>query len=63
MARTIEIDQVELMQQMTLVVKMTRTREMRIRLWIATRLIILAAWVTGMGIEFEDTEEEQDAKN
>lgn len=63
MARTIEIDAVDLMSQMTIEVTIKKQREMRIRLWIATRLIILAAFITGMGIEFGDEiriEEEQD---
>lgn len=56
--QTIEVDGVEAMGKWTLRVKIIRAREMRIRIWIATRLIIMAALITGMGIEFVDGEEE-----
>jgi hypothetical protein len=49
-----EIDAVQLMQRMTIQVKIKKEREMRTRIWIATRLIIFAAFITGMGIEFGD---------
>lgn len=56
MAGKVEIDQVKLMQEMTLEVKLIRAREMRARLWIAARLIWLACWVTGMGLRIHDQE-------
>ena len=61
-SREAEIDQVKLMQELTLVVTFKRTREMRARLASAAWLIKLAAWVCGMGVEVEHElqEEEQD---
>lgn len=53
-----EIDVVEVAGQMTIHVTYKRVREMRIRMWIATRLVLLAALVTGMGIEFEDDQDD-----
>ena len=55
MAKPIEfdVDMVGLASEMTIQVTYKRVREMRIRMWIATRLIMLAGLVTGMGIEFE----------
>ena len=57
-----EIDMVKVAGQMTIKVTYKRVREMRIRLWMATRLIILAAIITGMGIEFVDDQEDDDAQ-
>jgi hypothetical protein len=63
MARTIKLDAAQLMRKMTIVVTIKKQREMRIRLWIATRLIKLAGLVTGMGIEFKDGEEQQEVND
>ena len=51
-----ELDQVKLMRNLTIRVRLIRTREMRVRLWIAVQLIRLATWVTGMGLEIEHEE-------
>lgn len=63
MARPIdyELDAVKLMQQMTIKVKVVREREMRFRIWLATRFILLAGWVTGMGVEIKDLEDQDGA--
>lgn len=50
----IEMDQVKLMQELTIEVKLVRAREMRVRLWLAARLIKLACWITGMGLIMHD---------
>ena len=65
MARPIEmeIDMAKMTSKMTLKVTYKRVREMRIRLWMATRLIILAAIIAGMGIEFEQDQEVDDGDN
>ena len=44
----------------TLEVTVRITRQMRLRMWVAVRLISLAAWVLGCDIEIEceDTKEE-----
>ena len=55
-----KIDQVKLMQELTLEVTFVRTREMRIRLWIAVRLIHLACFITGMGLEIKHEEVDND---
>ena len=55
-----ELDAVKLMQQMTIKVKVVREREMRFRIWLATRFILLAGLVTGMGIEIKDMEDQND---
>ncbi len=60
MARPVEIDAVELMGRMTIEVTIIKQKEMRIRLWIAKRLIMLAGLVTGMGIGFVDEDQEVD---
>ena len=52
----IEMDKVNLMKQVTISVsvKMTREKEWKFRMWIAKQLLILAAWIANMGIEFKD---------
>jgi hypothetical protein len=54
MAKIIDVDILEAARQITLEVRFTKMREMKVRMWIATRLIILAAWITGMEIEVEE---------
>ena len=43
----------DLMRRMTLNVKVTGKGVLAIRLWVGTRLILLAAHVMGCGIEIE----------
>ena len=52
----LELDQVNLMKRLTVevTVKTTREKEWKIRMWIAKQLLILAAWIANMGIEFKD---------
>ena len=52
MAETIDLDLVQTARQMTIHVKIKRKREMKVRIWIAVRLINLAALITNMGIEW-----------
>lgn len=40
-------------QSLTLKVRVTGMRRFRIRMWLAIRLLKLAAWVIGTGIEIE----------
>lgn len=56
-----EVDMVKAARKMTIHVKVkyTRVREMRIRLWMATRLIVLAAFIARMGIEFGEVDDAQ----
>ena len=42
--------------KMNLLVTFKPNREMKIRLWLAAQLFILAARITGMGIEFVDSD-------
>ena len=49
---TLEVDQVDLMEQVTFKVKMTHERELKIRLWMAKQILIFAAWIANMDIEF-----------
>ena len=49
-----EIDSVKLMQRITMTVKLKRHRELKFRLWLATRLLILAAWIGNFNIELEE---------
>ena len=37
-------------------IKITGMREMRVRMWISTRLIMLGMWVIGGRTEIEETE-------
>ena len=50
----LELDKVDLMEQVTVKVTVTTTREheWKIRMWLAKQLLILAAWIANMGIEF-----------
>lgn len=59
---TITIDAKDVLAQATLVVKMTRLKQWRVRVWIAMRLIALAAWVAWMDVEFEEYEPERSPK-
>ncbi|MCK4821417.1 hypothetical protein KA005_36970 [bacterium] len=52
----LEMDKVDLMKQVTVSVtlKMTHEQEWKIRMWLAKQLIIFAAWIANMGIEFDE---------
>lgn len=52
--QSITLDATKIMRRATITVTLKRAREMRMRLWLAVKLIRLAAWVTGMGIEIVD---------
>lgn len=41
----------ELAQNVTMQVTITDMREMRCRLWLASQLMRVAAWICGMGLE------------
>ncbi len=51
------LDKVNMMKYFTLIVsvseKMKRENEWKVRMWIAKQLLILAAWIANMGIEFK----------
>ena len=53
---SLELDKVDLMKQVTVNVTVTTTREQewKIRMWIAKQLLIFAAWIANMGIEFKE---------
>lgn len=48
-----QIDMVKLMRQTTMHVTVKRERELRWRVWLATKLILLAAMVMNCRIQFE----------
>jgi hypothetical protein len=50
----LNINQVDLMQQVTFKVTMTHQKEWRIRMWIAKQLLFLAAWIANSNIEFKN---------
>lgn len=50
----LKVDQVELMSHLTMDVKLTRTHEMRLRVWFGRVLMRLAAWVMNCNIKIED---------
>jgi hypothetical protein len=45
------IKAVDAMRDMTITVRITGMKELRLRLWIGVRLVRLAARIMGMGIE------------
>ena len=50
----IELDAPDLMKRVTLHVKLRRWRQVRFRLWLMRQVLVLAAIVGGVGIEFEE---------
>lgn len=57
MAGTVEIDAPGLLRRISITVKIKNMRQFRIRLWLSTRLIILAALIGGYGLKFEELED------
>ena len=51
-SKDIVIRDMELTKRMTLNVCVESTNELRVRLWLAGKLMRLAAWIAGMGIQF-----------
>lgn len=49
-----KVSAMDIMKDMTLEVKVYRVRELRIRLWLATRLVLLAAWIAGCGVQITE---------
>jgi len=45
------IDAVESMRRLTITVTITRANELKARIWIAKRLLALAAWVANCNLE------------
>lgn len=52
-----EVDAVDMMRRATMHVRIKRDRELAWRLWLGTRLIMLAALVMNCNIEVEGIEE------
>jgi hypothetical protein len=50
----VDIKMRKIPNSVTLKVKVSATKEMRVRMWFATKLIVLAATVLGCNIEFEE---------
>ena len=57
MAQTIEIDPLELTRKVNITLKIKRIRQFQIRIWLSTRLLILAALIGGYGLEFVEIED------
>lgn len=55
-----EFDAIELMRGMTITVTITNIRQLKIRLWLARWLLILAALIANCNIEFEGMDDEKD---
>jgi hypothetical protein len=51
MTEPVQINVNKFTKRFTMVVTVHETRRFRLRKWLALRLIRLAAWVLGMGIE------------
>ena len=51
-----EIKVSEALKEITIEVKIVGFRSWRVRLWIGTQLLQLAAWVIGCGIDIETKE-------
>ena len=49
---TIQVPASKALSGYTLTVEITGLRAMRVRLWLAARLIRLGAWVSGMNVHF-----------
>jgi len=49
----VNVDLVRAARKTTLHVTIKRKQEMKVRMWIASQFIKLAAWIMNMGIEFE----------
>ena len=43
------INMTDCMKNVTLEVKVTGMRQLRVRIWIATKILMLGAWVMGVG--------------
>jgi hypothetical protein len=54
MASLGNVDVVKAMQYATLTVKLTRTKEMRFRIWCAVQLMRFTSWLLNCNIEFEN---------
>lgn len=52
----ITVDAMELMDSISLNVKLIKMRNFTIRLWISCRLLMLAALIGGFELEFEEEE-------
>ena len=53
----IELDARKIVRQMTAEVRIKNWREFQFRMWVAARLIILAARIGGFGITIDEIEE------
>lgn len=51
MAKIAEVDLVDVMSRSKMYVELKREREMKLRVWVAVRLIALAAWVLRSKVE------------
>jgi len=50
---SVDVDMVELMNSMTIQVKVKRAKELRVRFWLACKLIALAALILNCAIEID----------
>lgn len=54
---SMDLDAVKLMRHIKLTVTVKREREMKVRIWLAAKLVSLAGWVSGMKIVFVQGED------
>ncbi len=56
MPDTLVVDLMKQMRNVTLTIEIKRSHELRVRLWLAARLIHLAGWVAGCRLKVEEIE-------
>ena len=57
MMATLEVDMEDIARRIGITVNLRGLTQWKLRVWIGTQLIRLAAWVMWVNIEFEDGEE------
>ena len=53
----IEVDATELLNKVTVTLKIKKMRQFQVRIWLSTQLIMLAALIGGYGLKFEEIED------
>jgi len=53
-ARAVKVNAMAATKDLTIVVKVKRLREFKIRIWLAKKVMRLGAWIAGCWIVFED---------
>ncbi|CDO35000.1 hypothetical protein [Novosphingobium sp. KN65.2] len=52
-----EISMPKLMKQISIKAVVTGARQVRFRIWLGTKVMLLAAWIIGCSIEIDTTQE------